>query len=211
MTPAVVGELLDALDDGVALAGSDGILALASARLEEMFGYQRDELAGRPVESLIPAHLQAAHRHHRAGYAEAPRIRPMRAGARLAGLRKDGTTFPLQVSLAPLPAAADSFTIAVVRDLTGTRQEGDLADAARAAAAAEQEHRGQELLDRIVHNLFSTALSLQAAINEPGEVARPRITEALQGLDDTIREIRDHAYTTRREGRTPPVPPDRGR
>lgn len=74
------------------------------------------------------------------------------------------------------------------------------------AAAAKQ-----ELLDRIVHNLFSTALSLQVAINEPGEVARPRITEALQGLDDTIREIRDHAYTTCLEARTRPAPPDRGR
>lgn len=74
------------------------------------------------------------------------------------------------------------------------------------AAAAKQ-----ELLDRIVHNLFSTALSLQVAINEPGEVARPHITEALQGLDDTIREIRDHAYTTCLEARTRPAPPDRGR
>ena len=62
-----------------------------------------------------------------------------------------------------------------------------------------------------MHNLFSTALSLQAAIDEPGEVARPRITEALQGLDDTIREIRDNAYTTRREAQTPPAPLDRGR
>jgi anti-anti-sigma factor len=205
MTPAVVRELLDALDDGVALAGSDGILALASGRLEEMFGYQRDELAGRPVESLLPARLQSAHRHHRAGYAQAPSIRPMGAGAWLVGLRQDGTTFPVQVSLAPLPTDAGRFTIAVIRDLTQTRRAGDLAGLDR-AAAAEQEHRGQELLDRIVHNLFSIALSLQAPINEPGEVAEPRITGALQGLDDTIREIRDHLFTLRRQPQTPPAP-----
>lgn len=64
ITPAVVWKLVDALQDGVALADGNGMIRLASTRLEEMFGYCRGELTGRPVECLIPAHLQEAHRSH---------------------------------------------------------------------------------------------------------------------------------------------------
>jgi PAS domain S-box-containing protein len=206
IAPAVISKLLDALDDGLALAGHDGILTLASRRLEDMFGYQRGELPGRSVESLVPADLQDGHRRHRASYDRAPTARPMGAGARLVGQRQDGTTFPVQVSLAPLPATEGRFTLAVIRDLTQTRHLEDLAELARAAAAAEQ-----ELLDRIVCNLFSTGLSLQAAINKPDEVAGQAISEAVQGLDDTIRQIRDHLFTTRRQAQPPPAPPNRAR
>ena len=82
MTPGVLRNMIEAFGDGVALADREGTLVLASPRLEEMFGYQRTELAGQPVERLIPAHLQAI------------RARPMGAGALLTGLRKDGTSFP---------------------------------------------------------------------------------------------------------------------
>ena len=80
ITPAVVWGPVDALQDGVALTDGGGTLALANPRLEDMFGYARGKLTGRPVESLIPGELQAAHRGHRAGYAQAPRARPMGAG-----------------------------------------------------------------------------------------------------------------------------------
>ena len=105
ITPAVVWKLVDALRDGVALTDGGGTLALANLRLEEMFGYTHAELTGRPVELLVPADLQAAHRGHRAAYARAPRARPMGAGARLVALRKDGTTFPAEISLSPVTTA----------------------------------------------------------------------------------------------------------
>jgi anti-anti-sigma factor len=204
ITPAVLWKLVDALADGVALTDGDGMLALVNRRAEEMFGYEHAELIGQPVESLIPADLRAAHRSHRAGYAQAPTARPMGAGARLVGLRKDGATFPVEISLSPIPTATSHLTLAVIRDVTETRRRDDLAGLARAAAAADQQHRSQELLDRIVNDLSHVGISLQAATGLPTDVARQRITEALRRLDDTIHEIRDHGFA----GRGPGVPPD---
>jgi len=199
---AVLRKLIDALDDGVALADDGGVLALANRRLEQMFGYERGELLGQPVESLIPGDLRPAHRGHRAAYAQAPQARPMGAGARLVGLRKDGITFPVEVSLSPVPTATGHLTLAVARDATQARQRDDLVELAWAAVAADQAHRSQDLLDRVVSSLFHVGLSLQAAIGLPHHTARQRITEALQHLDDTIHEIRDHMFTTGQQ--TPP-------
>ncbi|HEY1343800.1 MAG TPA: PAS domain S-box protein [Streptosporangiaceae bacterium] len=204
ITGAVLGRLIDALADGVALAGDDGTLALVNRRAEEMFGYEHGELAGQLVEALIPADLRAAHAAHRAGYTRAPRTRAMGEGMRLVGLRKDGTTFPLQVSLSPVPTATGHLTLAVIRDATNVRQGGDLMDIARAAVAARQAYGRQEVLDRIVDSLFDVGLSLQAAIDLPSDLARQHIAQALQQLDDAIREIRDYAFTTRGYE----VPPD---
>ena len=208
ITEAVLRNLLDALADGIVLADDDGVLALVNRQLEHMFGYERGEL-GQPVESLIPADLHLAHRSHRAAYARAPQARPMGAGARLVGLRKDGATFPVEVSLSPVPTATGHLTLAVVRDATQTRQHNDLAGLARAAASAQHTQRGLELLDNVVSSLFHVGLSLQAAIDLPHRMARQRITDALQQLDDTIQEIRGHMFTASGQETSPhPASPD---
>jgi anti-anti-sigma factor len=197
VTPAVMWRLVDALADGVALADGPGDLVLANRRLEDMFGYAHGELLGQAIETLIPADLRGAHAAYRAGYLKAPKTRPMGAGARLVGLRKDGSTFPAEISLSPVPTATGHFTMAVVRDITEVRHREDLADLARAAVAAEQEQRGQDLLDRVVTNLCDVGLSLQTAIELPHDAARQQIVDALNRLDHTIQQIRDHVFTQR--------------
>jgi PAS domain S-box-containing protein len=179
-------------------------LALVSRQVEDTFGYDRAELIGQPVESLIPADLRAAHRCHRAGHPQAPQTRLMGDRARLVGLRKDGTTFPVQISLSPVPTATGRFTLTVIRDATQAPRHHDLAEFARAAAAQARAHRSQDLLDRIVSHLFQVGLSLQAASSQPADVARQRIAEAVQRLDDTIHEIRDHMFAARHR----PTPTD---
>ena len=202
VTSAEVWSLVDTLQDGVALADGDGALALASRRLEDMFGYEHGELLGQMVERLVPAGLQAAHRSHRATYAEAPRTRPMTG--RLVGLRKDATTFPVEISLTPVTTVAGHFAFAVIRDVAAARHLEDLIDLARPAVAAEQAQSGREVLDTIINRLFQLGLLLQAAIDLPADTVGQRIEEALGHLDDTIREIRDTAFTT--PNQTPPCP-----
>jgi anti-anti-sigma factor len=183
VTQGLLWKMIDAFDDGVALADGDGTIVLANRRLEEMFGYPYTELAGYSVERLIPAHLQPVHRGHLAAYRKAPRIRPMGAGARLTGLRKDGTTFPAEISLRPVPTATGRFTLAVVRDITADRRlAGQLAQPIT------------ELLNRIVTALYQVGVGLQAAVELPRDTGTQRIEEALGTLNDVISEIRDAAF-----------------
>ena len=200
VSPAMLVQLIDALSDGVALTGEDGVIALASRQLEDMFGYGRDELAGRSIESLVPDGLRAAHARHRAEYLRAPVARPMGARQRLVGLRKDGSTLPIRVTLSPVPTATGHFTLAVVRDAVQAAQGEDLADLARLTAARGQEQRTQELLDRVTGSLHHVGLSLHSAADQPQEVARARIGEALRRLDKTIQEIRAHALSYQAPG-----------
>jgi anti-anti-sigma factor len=194
ITPAVLWQVLDALGDGLALTGEDGKIALVNRRCAEMLGYRREELAGLPIDELVPSEVRAAHHGYRAGYQQAPQARPMADRARLAALRKDGTTFPVEISLSPVPTATENYVLAVIRDATAGRRRGDLADLARGVVA--EPPLAKDLLDRVVQHLFEVGLSLQAAADLPGEVARQRLSETLAQLDDLIQEIREYAFTS---------------
>jgi anti-anti-sigma factor len=195
VTPAVLWQLLDALGDGLALTDQDGKIALVNRRCAEMFGYQRDELTGLPVDDLVPVEVRAAHHGYRASYQRAPRARPMAERARLAGLRKDGATFPVEITLSPVPTATEHYVLAVIRDATQARRREDLLDLAR-DTVADQPELTKELLDRVVQHLFQVGLSLQTAADLPGEIARERLAEALDQLDEVIHEIRDYAFSS---------------
>jgi anti-anti-sigma factor len=202
LTPAVLWHVLDGLGDGLALTGEDGTIALANRRCAELFGYQREELIGLPVDSLVPPDVRAAHQGYRARYTQAPQPRPMGERVRLAGLRKDGATFPVEISLTPVPTATEKFVLAVIRDATQTRWRDDLANLAL-GVAADQWHSTKELLDRVTQRLLQVGLSLQAAADLPGTVARERLGAALDQLDDAIHEMRDYAFSSGAEGSPP--------
>jgi anti-anti-sigma factor len=187
ITAEVLRRVLDVLPDGVALADGHGSIMLASRRLEEMFGYGRGELAGRPVAALRPANGQAA-------WPPEPGHRPAGARTPLAGLRKDGTTFPAEITISPVPAGAGHFAV-MIREATGALRPGDLAGLA-SAAATQQEHRVRDLLDTVITSLFAAGLSLQAAADPLATAAGDRITAVLGDLDDAIRTIRDTMFTT---------------
>ena len=202
VSPAVIWQLLDALGDGLALIGEDGRIALVNRRCAEMFGYRREEMTGLLVDDLVPAEVRAAHPGYRADYYRAPRARPMAERARLAAQRKDGATFPVEISLSPVPTATERYVLAVIRDAAEARQRDDLADLARGVAAG-QPQLARELLDRVVQHLFQVGLSLQAAADLPGETVRERLGEAMDRLDEVIHEIRNYAFTAGETGGGP--------
>ena len=199
LTGAVLRQLIDALADGIVLADQDGRIMLANRRAAAMFGYRPGELAGQAVESLVPAGLRDAHRLDRAAYARKPVSRPMADRARLVGLRRDGTTVPVTITLSPVPTASGHFVLAVVKDARHEQAQDDLTGLV-SAAAAEQVRHAEELLDRVAGRMFQVGLSLDEAASQPAELARKRISEALQRLDDTIHEIRDHVFRSRHPG-----------
>jgi PAS domain S-box-containing protein len=111
-------QLLELVPDAFVAVGSGGEIVLANSRAEELFGYRREEMVGRPVEMLMPATAARAHRSHRAGYFAAPAPRSMRVGLELAGRRRDGSEFPVEIMLSSITLGSRQLAAAGVRDIS---------------------------------------------------------------------------------------------
>ncbi len=110
--------LLESAPDAMLIADEGGRIGLVNTQAEKLFGYRREELLGRPVEVLIPEPFRAAHPAHRAAYFRNPQVRAMGEARDLAARRKDGTTFPVEISLSPLSVGAERYVICAARDIT---------------------------------------------------------------------------------------------
>jgi PAS domain S-box-containing protein len=108
--------------DATVVIGSAGRVRLVNRQTEVLFGYAREELLGQPAELLIPERVLHAHRQHRAAFAAAPRMRQMGANLPLFGRRRDGSEFPVEVSLAPLHEDGEPLVIASIRDVTDVQR-----------------------------------------------------------------------------------------
>jgi protein-histidine pros-kinase len=119
---AKFGSLLESMPDGIVLSNSTGRIVLANAQAERLFGYDRGELRGRTIETLLPDSLREAHIGHRGAYFAQPRTRLMGASLALSGRRRDGTEFPLEVSLSPVETDEGTLVMTAVRDASETRR-----------------------------------------------------------------------------------------
>jgi PAS domain S-box-containing protein len=117
--------LLDALPDGVILVDHDGRIVEFNARAQEMFGYDRDEVVGEPVELLMPDRFRREHAEHRDRYGRSPHVRPMGAELELVGRRKNGQEFPVEISLAPYQSPQGPLVVSAIRDVSGRRGVAD--------------------------------------------------------------------------------------
>jgi PAS domain S-box-containing protein len=110
--------LLEYAPDAAVIVDGNGVIALVNAQTERLFGYEREELVGQHVEILIPQRYHEVHVAEREGYCADPRARPMGSGLELYGRRKDGSEFPVEVSLSPIVTSEGRFVASAIRDAT---------------------------------------------------------------------------------------------
>jgi PAS domain S-box-containing protein len=127
--------LLEAAPDAMIVSDKDGVILLVNAETERLFGYQRSELVGQSVDILVPERFRGHHHSHRSGYTAQPRTRTMGEGRKLSGLRKDGSEFPVEISLSPMEYPDGILVTTAIRDITA-RVEAD-----KALRETEERHR----------------------------------------------------------------------
>jgi two-component system sensor histidine kinase/response regulator len=156
--------VLELAPDGLMVVDRSGVIQLANAQCEKLFGYARDELVGHPVEMLVPDHVRGGHAALRTGFHQNPGVRAMGTGRELHGKRKDGSHFAIEIGLSPLPTreGADAQVAVSIRDITERKRNED--------AIAQERARLQLILD-------TCPVGLAFVVKGVVRFANPRFTE----------------------------------
>lgn len=158
----LVHGVLEAAPDAMIVVEQNGTIALANTMAVRMFGHAPSALIGACIDSLVPEPARSAHAAHRQAYIERPRARPMGEGSELLGLRRDGSVFPVEISLNSLEAGGRTLVVSSVRDITARRA----AEQRLQASLEEKDLLLKEIHHRVKNNLqvVASMLTLQAEL-----------------------------------------------
>jgi PAS domain S-box-containing protein len=115
-------QLIDSAPDAMVIVDQQGTILIVNAQTEKLFGYSRDELVGQPIEILVPKRSRTRHQTYRSAYSHAPKTRAMGSEIELHGLRKDGSEFPVEISLSPLETPGRVLISSAIRDVTDRKR-----------------------------------------------------------------------------------------
>jgi PAS domain S-box-containing protein len=135
----LIRRVLDSAPDALIIIDRAGDIVFANRQVETLFGYAATELVGQKVEILLPERFRFRHIDHRQGYIRTLRVRPMGSGLDLFARRRDGTEFPVEISLSPATDGAETLAVAAIRDITDRREiQNALREAREVADRANQ-------------------------------------------------------------------------
>jgi PAS domain S-box-containing protein len=135
---------LEAVPDAILAVDQEGAIVQVNSQTERMFGYPRHELIGQRIEMLVPERYRRQHQTHRDGYADQPKVRRMGAGLDLYGRRRDGSEFPVEISLSPVPGRRGIVVLSAIRDITDRKR---IEEQLRRAHQELERTTGQQLRD----------------------------------------------------------------
>ena len=151
--------ILESAPDAVIGVDASGTITYVNRQVQTVFGYVPEELVGLPVETLLPERFHVAHRRHRGDYFGHPVTRPMGAELQLAGRRKDGSEFPVDISLSAVETPDGLLVTAFARDVSDRRRAEE--DAQRLREAQIRRRQALEINDVVVQGLVTAVYSLE--------------------------------------------------
>ena len=173
-------DLLETLPDAIVAVDRNGIIVQVNSQAQELFGYKRDELIGQKVEMLVPESYRPQHHNHRANFAHAPKTRRMGADLELYGRRRNGSEFPVEISLSPVATEDGMLVLSAIRDISDRKR-----------MAEELRRASEELHRRTVEQLGENRARLASIIDSSEDAI---ISKDLNGIITSWNRGAEHIY-----------------